>query len=189
MSVRRNPSSAPASIPGVNKPESRGSTAPRLGYVSLLVAAGLLATLAMALLPTLASAQGGGGSEGGGADPGPSPARIELKITGLKGGKAKVGDRVEVVGTVTPFVGHQRVEVRLGTGGDTVLKANPYVRQVKGKSFGRFKLRSGPLLEPGHYRARARKADHRGAGRRDREVEALCAQVHRPRSGRPRPGG
>ncbi len=158
MSVRRNPSSEPASIPGVNKPQSGGSTAPRLGYASLVVAAGMLAALAMGLFPTLAPAQGGGGSEGGGADPGAAPARIELKVTGLKGGKAKVGDRVEVVGTVTPFVGHQRVEVRLGTGGDTVLKADPYVRQVKGKGFGRFKLRSRPLLEPGHYRARARKA-------------------------------
>ena len=32
---------------------------------------------------------------------------------------------VEVVGTVTPFVGHQKVEVRLGNSGDTVIKADP----------------------------------------------------------------
>ena len=117
----------------------------------------MLATLAMILFPSFALAQGGGGTTGGGADPGPAPAKISLKISGLKGGKAKVGDRVEVVGTVTPFVGHQKVQVRLGNGGDTVLKANPYVRQVKGKNYGRFKLRSKPLLDPGKYRARAQK--------------------------------
>ena len=64
---------------------------------------------------------------------------------------------------MTPFVGHQKVEVRLGNGGDTVLKANPYVRQVKGKNFGRIKLRSKPLLEPGKYRARASKKRDRRA--------------------------
>jgi hypothetical protein len=100
---------------------------------------------------------GGGGDPGGGADPGPAPAKIKLKVKGPRNGKAKVGDRVEVIGTVTPFVGHQKVKVRLGNGGDTVLKKNPYVRQVKGKSYGRFKLRSKPLLESGKYRARAQK--------------------------------
>ena len=62
-----------------------------------------------------------------------------------------------MVGTVTPFVPHQKIEVRLGAGGDTVAKRNAYVRQVKGKNFGRVKLRSKPLLEPGHYRGRASK--------------------------------
>ena len=115
---------------------------------------GLSATIAMSLSPAFALAQDGGA---GAPNPGPKPAKIKLKVNGLKGGKAKVGDRVEVVGTVTPFVGHQKVQVRLGNGGDTVLKANPYVRQVKGRNFGRIKLRSKPLLEPGKYRARAKK--------------------------------
>jgi hypothetical protein len=132
----------------------------------------VLATLAMLVFPALAPAQGGGGGGGGDAGgggapaPGPKPAKMKVKVNGLKSGKAKVGDRVEIVGTVTPFVGHQKVVVRLGTGGDTVVKADPYVRQVKGKSYGRFKLRSKPLLEPGHYRARAKKpatANQRGA--------------------------
>ena len=87
----------------------------------------------------------------------PAPAKIKLKLKGLKGGRAKVGDRVTVVGTVRPFVPHQKIEVRLGAGGDTVAKRNGYVRQVKGKNFGRVKLRSKPLLAPGHYRARASK--------------------------------
>jgi hypothetical protein len=122
-----------------------------------MVAAGMLATLALALIPSLALAQGGGGPGGGGGDPGAAPAKIKLEVKGLKNGKAKVGDRVEVIGTVTPFVGHQKVEIRLGNGGDTVLKKNPYVRQVKGKNYGRIKLRSKPLLDPGKYRARAQK--------------------------------
>jgi hypothetical protein len=116
------------------------------------VAALLLATISLLLVPSIASAQGGGAP-----NPGPKPAKMKLKINGLKGGKAKVGERVEVVGTVTPFVGHQKVKVRLGSSGDTVIKADPFVRQVKGKDFGRFVLRSKPLLEPGHYRARASK--------------------------------
>ena len=128
----------------------------------LKLAAGTSAALALSLSPAAALAQGG---SGGGAAPGPKPATIKLKVAGLKNGKAKVGDRVEVVGTVRPFVGHQKVQVRLGNGGDTVLKANPYVRQVKGRNFGRIKLRSKPLLDPGKYRARAKKkatANQRG---------------------------
>ena len=106
---------------------------------------------------------GGGGGSGNGTgggdapDPGPKPAKIKLKLKGLHNGKAKVGDRVEAIGTVTPFVGHQRVEIRLGTSGDTVMKKTPYVHQVKGKSFGRFKLKSKPLTEPGKYRVRVSK--------------------------------
>jgi hypothetical protein len=128
------------------------------------VAAGMLATVALSLSPAFALAQGGGGAPP--PRPGPAPAKIKLKINGLKGGKAKVGERIEIAGTVTPFVGHQKVQVRLGSGGDTILKANPYVRQVKGKKFGRIKLRSTPLLESGKYRARAHKkptAQQKGA--------------------------
>jgi hypothetical protein len=138
----------------------------------LKVAAGMLATVAISVFPSLALAQdaaapaqaagGTGGTGGTGGDPapptpGPKPAKLKLKINGLEGGKAKVGDRVEIVGTVTPFVGHQKVRVRLGTGGKTVLRANPYVRQVNGRHFGRIKLRSKPLVEPGKYRARVSK--------------------------------
>lgn len=116
------------------------------------VAGGVLAALG---LPAAAHAQGGGG--GGGGDH-PQPAQIEIKVKGLSGGKAKVGERIEAIGTVRPFVGGQRVEVRLGNRGDTVLKKTPYVRRVKGKSFGRFHLRSKPLVEPGKYRVRVRTA-------------------------------
>ena len=125
------------------------------------VAAAVLTALALSVFPAIAFAQGGTTPP----KPQPKPAKINVKVNGLKGGKAKVGDRVEVVATVSPFVGHQKVQIRLGNGGDTVLKANPYVRQVKGRSFGRIKLRSKPLLDPGKYRARAFKkatANQRG---------------------------
>jgi len=114
----------------------------------------MLVTIAMSLSPALPPAPRGGDPT---PAPGPKPAKIKVKVNGLKGGKAKVGERVEIVATVSPFVGHQKVQIRLGNGGDTVLKANPYVRQVKGRSFGRIKLRSKPLLDPGKYRVRARK--------------------------------
>jgi peptidoglycan hydrolase-like protein with peptidoglycan-binding domain len=87
-----------------------------------------------------------------------APAKISIKVNGLKGGKAKVGDKVEAVATVTPFVPHQRVEMRIGKGGDTVAKSTPYVRQVKGKKYGRVKLQSKALLDPGKYVARVSKA-------------------------------
>ncbi len=103
------------------------------------------------------SGGGGGGTPGGGADPGPKPAKIKLKLKGLSGGKAKVGERIEAIGTVTPFVGGQKVEIRLGNRGDTVLKKTPYVHRVKGKNFGRFHLRSKPLVEAGKYRVRVQK--------------------------------
>jgi hypothetical protein len=135
------------------------------------VAAGVLAMIAMLLFPVIASAdsahgaggRGAGGStgNGGGGDapaPGPKPAKIKLKLKGLHNGKAKVGDRIEAIGTVTPFVGHQRVEIRLGSSGDTLMKKTPYVHQVKGKNFGRFKLKSKPLTKPGKYRVRVSKA-------------------------------
>jgi hypothetical protein len=102
---------------------------------------------------------GGGGSGGGGGGPeqGPAPARLKLKLKGLNGEKVKVGERVEVIGKVTPFVGGQRVEVKLGNRGDTVFKRDPFIRRVKGQDFGRFKLRSKPLLKSGKYRVRVRK--------------------------------
>ncbi len=119
------------------------------------------------MLPAAATAQDGvpspdaatpvesaGATGGGGAQ---APAKIKLKLKGLSGGKAKVGDRIEAIGTVRPFVGGQKIEIRLGNRGDTVLKRTPYVRRVKGKSFGRFHLRSKPLVEPGKYRVRAQK--------------------------------
>jgi len=92
------------------------------------------------------------------ADKAPKPARIDLELKGVDGGRVEVGDRITAIGTVAPFVGGQRVEIRLGNKGKTMLKKTPLVRRVKGKNYGRFHLRSKPLIEAGKYRVRVRKA-------------------------------
>ncbi len=101
---------------------------------------------------------GNGGNGGGTPTPGPAPARIKIELKGVSNGKVGVGDRVEAIGKVAPFVGGQKIEVKLANKGATVMKKTPFVRQVKGKNFGRFILRSKPLIEAGKYRVRARKA-------------------------------
>jgi hypothetical protein len=116
----------------------------------------------------------GGEAGGGGVGQGQAPARMKLKVKGLRHGRAKVGDRIKAIGTVTPFVGGQRVEIKLGNRGDTVIKKTPFVRRVKGEDFGRFKLRSKPLLDPGKYRVRAKKeqtAAQAGASAKSREFK------------------
>jgi hypothetical protein len=126
---------------------------------ALMLPAGALAQEAAPADPAAEVAELAGGNAGG-AGPGGGerkPAKIKLKLKGLKNGKAKVGERIEAIGTVAPFVGGQRVEIRLGNRGDTVMKKTPFVRQVKGRKFGRFKLRSKPLIEAGKYRVRVSK--------------------------------
>lgn len=142
---------------------------------------GAVAALAMLLFPLAALAQelpdpagappaaggggsgGGGGSAGGGAAGGggeggaPAPLRMQVKLEGVENGRARVGDRVTAIGKVRPFVGGQRVEVRLANRGEVVERKTPFVRQVEGRSFGRFKLRSKPLTKSGKYRVRASK--------------------------------
>jgi lipoprotein-anchoring transpeptidase ErfK/SrfK len=129
------------------------------------VAAGVLATISMLLVPSVALAQSGGGAGGGGGggggnqpqQPQQASAKIKVKVKGLHNGGATVGDRVEAIVTVTPFVSHQKIEIKLQNRGDTVAKATPYVRQVKGRKFGRAKLRSKPLVQAGKYRIRVSK--------------------------------
>ncbi len=111
----------------------------------------VVAIALIALIPSVASAAKP-------ASKAQAPAKISIKVNGLSGGRAKVGDKVEAVATVTPFVPHQKVEMRIGKGGDTVAKSTPYVHQVKGKKYGRVKLQSKALLEPGKYIARVSKA-------------------------------
>ena len=132
--------------------------------LSTRVAAGVLATIATLLFTSTALAAPGGVGGGGGGNAPPqqqpqqAPANIHVKVKGLHDGKAKVGDRVEAIVTVSPFVGHQKIEIKLQNRGDTVAKATPYVRQVKGRKFGRAKLRSKPLIDAGKYRIRVSKA-------------------------------
>src|SRR4051794_41441720 len=107
-------------------------------------------TALIAVVPSVASAQ----DPGNGDQSAQAPLKMKVKINGLQGGKAKVGDKVEAVATITPFVPHQKGEIRLGTSRDTIAKRTPYVRQVKGKKYGRVKLESKALLDSGKYRVR-----------------------------------
>lgn len=136
-------------------------------------ALGALAALAMLLLPVAAFAQeapadpGGGpnglvpGGDGDGLDGGgegaQKPFKVSLKLKGVKNGRVDAGHRIVAIGKVRPFVGGERVEVRLANRGDVVKKKTPFVRQVKGRNFGRFKLRSKPLTKAGKYRVRVSK--------------------------------
>jgi hypothetical protein len=93
---------------------------------------------------------------------------------------------VTAIGKVRPFVGHQKVEVRLANRGDVVTKRTPYIRQVKGKNFGRFTLRSKPLTEAGKYRARATKpatSGQAGASAKSREFELAYPDLDPGQSG------
>jgi len=131
----------------------------------LRLAIGVVAALAMLLFPVAALAQqapglegiGGGGGGGEGQDAEPAPLHMKLKLKGVDHGKADIGDRITAIGKVRPFVGGQRVEVQLANSGDVVDRKTPFVRQVEGRDFGRFKLRSKPLTEQGKYRVRASK--------------------------------
>ncbi|MGH2951252.1 MAG: L,D-transpeptidase [Solirubrobacterales bacterium] len=118
-----------------------------------LVPAGGFVVAALLALPGAALAQGGGGGTGG-----QQPASISLKLKGVDAGAVDVGDRVRAIGRVSPFVGGQQVQIRLGRKGDVVAKKTPFVRQVKGRNYGRFKLKSKPLVEAGKYRFRVAKA-------------------------------
>ena len=127
-------------------------------------------TTARGVLPGTGGVGGGGG--GGGGQTKPKPAKIAVKVKGLRRGKATVGDRVEAIVTVRPFVGHQKVLIRLGNGGDTVLKKTPFVHRVKGKNFGRAAVRSKPLVDAGKYRVRVRKertANQAGGGAKSKK--------------------
>jgi N-acetylmuramoyl-L-alanine amidase len=131
-----------------------------------LVPAGGFFVAALLALPAGALAQGGGqggggqgGGEGGGptGQPGQKPAQISVKLKGVDGGKVDVGDRVKAIAKVRPFVGGQRVKIRLGRKGDVVEEKDPFVRQVKDKNYGRVKLKSKPLVKAGKYRVRVSK--------------------------------
>lgn len=167
-----------------------------IARVSLRLAVAIGGIASALLLPTTAFAQDAAGvpepasaaaapagQEGGGGQEepaGPKPAKLRLKLEGLRGGKADVGDRITAVGTVSPFVGGQRVEIRLANKGDTVLKKTPFVRRVRGRSFGRFHLRSKPLVEAGKYRVRAKKAPtgaQRGASAKSKQFKLSYPDV------------
>jgi peptidoglycan hydrolase-like protein with peptidoglycan-binding domain len=130
----------------------------------LRVAAGAIALLlALAFAPSaLAQGPDDPGTDPGVVDPEPTepkpaPAKIAMKLRGLDGGKAKAGERVTAVATLSPFVGGQKMTIRIANRGKKVIERTRFVRRVAGRNFGRVKLRSKRLTKPGKYRARASK--------------------------------
>jgi hypothetical protein len=128
------------------------------------IAGGLVAAAALAL-PAAAGAQDGVLPAAPEAEsaverlaPGrPAPFDVKIDLKGVNSGKVDVGDRVTAVGIVKPFVPGQRVTVSLLRKGKAKLTKQTYVRDVTGKNYGRFKLRSGKLLKGGTYRVRVDK--------------------------------
>lgn len=101
--------------------------------------------------------------------PEPKPARVTVRLRGIKDGKVRARNRVRAVGRVRPFVRGQRVRTRFVRMGRVVKGRRVPVRQVPGTNHGAFKLRSPRLYRPGKYRVRAFKPPTRAqAGDGDR---------------------
>jgi lipoprotein-anchoring transpeptidase ErfK/SrfK len=82
-------------------------------------------------------------------------AQLEVHVEGVKKSRVVVGHSVKVVGTITPFVDGQKVEVSLSHGGNAIKDRVVDVKQGK-KGAGEFELRSPRLVEPGDYRGGAK---------------------------------
>jgi hypothetical protein len=89
----------------------------------------------------------------------PKDAKVRIDLKNVNGSKVDVGSKVLGVGYVRPFVPNQEVRVWVAKAQNEVdIKRQP-IRRVPGKNQGRFKIRSGRLIEDGAYRVRARKKD------------------------------
>jgi hypothetical protein len=86
-----------------------------------------------------------------------APFDVSIKLKGVKNGKVDVGDRVKAIGKVRPFVTGQRVTVSLIRKGKARQTKQTLVKEVPGKNFGRFKLRTDKLFKGGTYRFRVDK--------------------------------
>lgn len=88
---------------------------------------------------------------------GPASANMNLSVTGAKGG-VKVNRHANIVGSITPFVPGQTVDIKLERSGKLIRKVeDANITQVGSSDEGRFSMRSPRLVEPGNYRAFADK--------------------------------
>lgn len=89
--------------------------------------------------------------EGGKGKPQPRDATLKLRTKGLRGGKLKVGKRVEARGTLRPFVKGERVTLVMKRGKRTIKRKTVTVkRKKKGSKLGQFSL-FNKLVKPGGY--------------------------------------
>ena len=126
---------------------------PVKGRVALLLGTGVLALgLSVPAFAQDAALHGADDPSGDPADE-PKPAKIQLKLKGVKNGKVDVGRRITVIGTVRPFVKGQRLRVWVQRGGKTIAARKTFVKQVRNRNVGKFTLRTGQLIKPGKFRA------------------------------------
>jgi L,D-transpeptidase catalytic domain len=109
------------------------------------MATAVVASIAFAL-PAIAGAQ----------EAGPQPARLSVKVEGLKNGKRPALQRATAVGTLSPFVPGQWIRVEFVRGSRVVAGRRVRVHGTAGAEQGSFRVRSPRLVEPGRYRALAR---------------------------------
>jgi hypothetical protein len=122
--------------------------------------------------PPSGEIDGGGGARA----PGPAPAQLRLKLTSGGDGTVRMGDRMALVGTLRPFVPDQRAVVRLVSRGDVAKRKRIRVRRYRNTNVGRFKFKSGRLVEAGKYRFKVVKPgspDQERAGRQTRAARIV----------------
>jgi L,D-transpeptidase catalytic domain len=102
------------------------------------------------------------------APPPPSPAppeqqkqALKLDLRGAKGGKVRVGHRLRILGTVSPWRAGQEVTVTVQRGNKAIKEE--VVPVTHAGAVGQFGSRSPVLVEPGHYAVTAELTD--GAAR------------------------
>jgi hypothetical protein len=135
----------------------RAAIAVGAGALALAVPAHALAQDEPPAEETAAAAEERKGAEQRRGTDDPKPAKITLKIKGAKNGKVDVGKRVTVIGKIRPFVKGQRVRIWLQKARKKVLARKTFVKQVKNRNVGTFRLRTKQIIRQGHYRAYARK--------------------------------
>ena len=128
-----------------------------------IVLAGGLAAVAMAL-PATALAQ-----DLPSAPPEPEPAQgplptdepeqaqITVKVKGLHRGKVEVGDKVTGIGQIRPFVPGEEARIALIRKGKELQAKSARIEEVRGKGYGRIKLRTKELARAGAYHFRVTK--------------------------------
>ena len=88
---------------------------------------------------------------------GPAQAEITVKTKGLDGGKVQVGDKVTGIGRIRPFVSGEEARIALIRKGKELQAKETRIEEVRGKGYGRIKLRSKELSRAGEYHFRVTK--------------------------------
>lgn len=119
-----------------------------------LITSGLLAGGAGAALAQGDPKGGGKGGDNPGASNDRRPSRTAIQVKGLHGGRLTAGSKVNVVGTLRPFVKDQKVTVLLNRGKKIVERDTLKVRPKQGAGYGRFSF-SKRLIKQGRYSVQA----------------------------------